>query len=288
MARVALALVGALSALLLQASAARCAEPMDVAHFRSAVVEALKKADPKIEVRVKSECELEYGKGGWIYLGNAYARYRNDPAELGAILDQYVQVFRISGSDVAVERDKLIVLVRPRTYVDETAQRYAAAGRKVGEMDLPMHRDMAGGLMALITLDEPQGYNFPPQEKVLKAFGGDREAAWKLAAANAHARLGKIATQTLEPGVTALAPQDAGVAAFLLFDPEFWSRPEVVALAAHPVVLVGKSVVIVVDGSDVAALNHLKAFASQHEADPDWVSPQLFVRDGAAWSVLSR
>jgi hypothetical protein len=283
-----LAAVAALSVLALQASVAHCEAPMDAKHFCSAFIAALKKADPKAEIRIKSDLELEVGKSGWIYLGNAYARYREDPASLQAIVDQFVQVLQVSHSELAVERDKVIVLVRARTYVDEAAQRRAAAGRSVDEMNLPMHREMAGDLMALIALDEPKGYAFPPQEQVLKAFGGDREAVWKLAAANTRAHLGKITVEPLAPGVSALTAQDAGATSAMLWDAEVWSRPEIEALGAHPVILVGKSVILVVDGADVQVLEKLKAFAALHEADPDWVSPQLFVRNGGTWSVLPR
>jgi hypothetical protein len=280
------AIGAAVSAFLLPAAAAQAQPPMDAVHFRDAVAARINKTDPNLKATARSELELRYEGGGWIDLTNGYARYRSDPSSFDAIVGQYLRVVAASGHEVEIDKQKLLLMVRPVSFIDASRRHYAEAGRKYDDKDLPLHRPLAGELVAIIAQDEPQGYAYPPLGDLQKAFGGDQEAAWSAAAANSRARVGEVTVQNLDMKAIAIVPSDPAVGASLLLDDEVWTRPEVTRIGPRPVAFVGKTFLIVADGTDAEAIAHLRDFVVRQVGNPEWVSAELYVRNGGGWSVL--
>jgi hypothetical protein len=278
------------AAILVFSPLAVCAQGLlDMAHFRARMIEALKASEPGVRIKVVSEDELEIGSGPGsaddrlAYLGNAYENYRADPAQLDQVLQRYVRVFLQAAHENPIKPTKLVVLVRPRSFITYAAERFAKAGNS-GADNVPLNRPFAGDLVAVVASDEGEAFSYPPLDSVRKAFKDDR-AAWSAATQNTRARMGEVVVEPLRQGAF-IVHANPDVTASLLVDETVWTRPTIKFAVKTPVVLVTKTALLMVDADDAQAVAGLRKLVGEMAKDPDLVTDELLVRRNNVWTVL--
>jgi hypothetical protein len=275
---------------LLATTPARADEPMSLDQFRGRFIAAVEKVDPrvKIEVIAPDELRLTWSKDGQrtVYLANTYYYYRQNPAEADTLINRLVRLMAQSTHEVDESADRLVLLVRQDSFGDSYEAAAAQSGKPKNHL---FSEPVADGLALFVAYDEPEAYQYPALDKLQAKFGPDKAWIWSRARQNTLRAIGKVSVESVQPGVFTVKAADSNISASLLVDDDFWASDEIKAAGAHPVVLVGKELLVVVDGADVKALAWLQGFAdSRDPEDRDWLSTQLYVRQGGRWAVLPR
>ncbi len=263
------------------------------AEFRARMVEALEAMTPPLKVRIVSEEELVVtgpdGADFRLFLTNAYQQYLNDPPALDAVLGKFARLVTGEGRKAELKVGDLRVLVRPQGYLDFLRDAARGEGKPSTADDLPLHRALPGGLVALVAQDHPEAYSYPFRAD-LRAVAPDDAASWDAALANTRANLGEILTEEAAGGVLIVSTSNGFGVSLLLLD-EVWNAKALKGKGAPVVAVVDRDTLLLAhegDPRNVAALGQLiDALA----ADPDSqvLTTALLVRraDGR-WAVLER
>ncbi len=267
--------------------ASRADDLLTLPQFRERYVAALHKQDPDARVEVVAENELKItGKDGdsfTAFLDNAYGYYRMDPARLDAVLERYADMATNTAKVGDVVPGDLVVMVRPRSFLSVAEATPGKHGPKTAD-DLPVTHPFAGDLVVIVASDNPKSFSYPLLKDIRKA-AGEPKAAWDLASAQTLKKVGSPTIDRVNDQIFTLTA-NPDFAADLLLDDRVWARPDIARLAPHPVVLVGRNGLVVVDADQAQAVATLRHFASTVETDPEFLSTQLFIRRNGGWSVL--
>src|ERR1700741_1148782 len=152
-------------------------ERLTLAQFQDRVVAEIERRHPSAVVKRVGETELRVQPPGQeetvLYLERAYAIYHAAPGELATIIPQMIS--KLQPVEITAD-DQLVVLVRPATFSGDGSR--AASG------DTPFARPLAGGLVALVAIDRPDNYVFPPSSELRDGFKLDDKAIWHRALQN--------------------------------------------------------------------------------------------------------
>lgn len=261
--------------------------------FRDLVVARLEAANPDFKVKVLSIDELEVtgvGEGEiQMYLGNAYRQYLSDPSALDEVIARFVGVAvsatAAQAEDAPLALADLRLLIRPAGFLDEVRKMRARSGKPVLDTDLPVSRPLAGDLVALLGLDHPQSYSYPPRATVEEALPS--ADAWTRALANTDAAVGEIRTEALRDGV-AMVTTDSGLAPSLLLLDEIWARAPLKGQGDPIVVVFSRTALLLGHEGDPASIEALVVILKTELAfaGNDLVSDQLFIRRHGRWEVF--
>lgn len=257
---------------------AQAATPMSMRAFRDAYVAEVRNDIPGATVKVTADDVIEVtdrrGKVSTAFLDNAYAHYREDPGSLGAILKRYVGEVLAAGDGPPFTADELRVMVRPASYLSLTAPDKA-----------PLHRPLAGDLVAIVAIDQPTRYLYPPEYELRAKLQLSNEALWARALKNTARKLPGVPPDGGKKAIDALTTGE-GLAASLLAEPGYWDTPALQVGGPPVVAPVGKDMVLLVHLGDPGGVAALRKIAAKSADDPDGLSTQLFVRRSGVWEVL--
>jgi hypothetical protein len=266
----------------LWAGAACAQRVLSMEEFRDAYRTALLKERPGAKVVAAAPDVLNVtmpdGEGVTAYLENAYVRYKADPTQLRSVLAAYVASTIASGAKSQISADRLIILVRPASYLSlqATESRFGAA----------LNRPLAGDLIALVAVDEPTTYSFPPASKLRAALHMDDAAIWALALENTRHALPAASFKPPRRAIFAFTT-GRGVASSVLADDAFWDGKAMQALGPLVVAPLLRDMVLVAQADDELAITAIRGIARQSAGDPNNLSAKLFIRQNGAWVELS-
>jgi len=266
---------------------------LDKAGFRARMVAVLQGMTPPLKVRVVSDEELVItgadGTDSRLFLTNAYQQYLNDPADLDAVLGKFSRLATGEGRKTEIQAGDLRVLVRSRGYLDFLVDAARREGKPSTPDDLPLHRILPGGLVALVAQDHPEVYSFPFRAD-LRAVVPDDTVSWDAATANTRANLGEILTEEAAGGVLIVSTSNGFGVSLLMLD-EVWEGKALKGKGAPVVAIVDRDTLLLAhegDPGSVAALGRFVDVLSA-QADSQVLSTALLVRRaGGRWELLER
>ncbi|HTX48847.1 MAG TPA: hypothetical protein VME40_05585 [Caulobacteraceae bacterium] len=271
--------LGVVSAMFVALGCAAAATPMSMASFRDAYIAELRREAPSVSVKIVADDAVEVTDGKRLadtaYLDNAYAFYRQDPSQLRAILKRYVGQILATGDLSQYTAAQLRVLVRPVSYLPSDIP----PGKR------PLYRPLAGNLVALVAVDQPTAFAFPPADLLRTTLKLDDESLWARALQNTGRKLPRVPPDAGKSAVAAFTTGD-GLASSMLAEPDLWDAPEVEAGGPPVVAPVEKDLVFMTRLGDPAGVAALRGAAAKVAGDPDGLTNQLFVRRNGAWEVL--
>lgn len=265
-------------ALIAASGCARAAEPMSMAAFRDAYVAEIRKEFPSVTVKVVSDDVVEVTaapqRTATAYLDRAYALYRQHPSQLSAILKLFVgNVVAINGNP-SFTAGQLRVLVRPASYLTPSG-----LGKQL------LYRPLAGDLIALVAVDEPTKYIYPPADELRATLKMGDDALWARALENTDHKLPGVPSDAGEKAVAAFTTGE-GLASSMLAEPRLWDTPALQSGGPIVVAPVNKDLVFLVRLGDAGRVAALRKAAAESAKDPDGLTTQVFVRRNGAWEVL--
>jgi hypothetical protein len=216
------------------------------------------------------------------FVDNAYARYRQDAAQLKAVLREYASTVSPSAVADPVTVDQLRVVVRPTSYL--AYQRATQAKTPTTDPGPPLTRSLAGDLLAYVAVDRPTSYVYLPGSTLRKQLKMDDDAIWARALENTARHVPVVKPQGKKKSLVGLVSGE-GLSSSLLAEP-VWDTPEM-QIGGPPVVApLEKDMVLLTHLSDARGIAALRKVAAQSRDDPDGLTDQLFVRRNGAWEVL--
>lgn len=259
---------------------AQAAPLLPMPAFRDAYVAAVKQAHPAATVTVLADDAVEIGNGHGdsvtTNLEHAYAYYRQDPAQLDVIIAGEVATLDAAADQPSLTADKLVVLVRPASFLP--------AGMSAAKA--PLHRALAGDLIALVGADGGASWIYPPAATVRRQLKMTNDTIWARALANTAAQI---------PGVPAIGKKRSvatltgghGLTSSVLVEPDVWDTPAMQVGGAPVVAPIEKDMVMLIHLDDAKAVSMLRQLAAKSQSDPDALTQQLLVRRNGAWEVLA-
>ncbi len=275
-------------AALVTAGCARSATPMSLARFRDAYIAEIHRQEPAATVKVVAENELEVtlpgGGDNDALLDNAYAFYRQDPAQLKAVLGHFVGALFSGEAEAVYTARQLLLLVRPASYLQAEARLLGDDPKHLGP---PLSRPIAGDLIAIVAVDQPTTYIYPPASSLRAALKLDDAAIWKRAMANTRRKLPGLPPDKGDKAIASMVSGEGVSSSMLVVDPEQWDAPAEQVGGPPVVAPVAKDMLIVTHLGDLGGVRALRKMAAQEADDPDGLTQQLFVRRNGGWEVLA-
>jgi hypothetical protein len=261
---------------------------MTMPQFRDAFVAEVHRRLPEAKIEVVAEDEISItrpdGTSIASYLDNAYAYYRQEPGTLSEVLARYVSTAIETLAQPPVTAAKLVVLVRPRSYLDaqEAAERSAANPQAKGP---PLTKPFVGDLLLFVAVDQPTTFSFDPGAGLEAKLKMDQPAIWAAALANTKTRLESAQLDTSQPSVMLVTTGD-GLAPSMMADDDHWDAPSKAGEGAWVVAPVAKDVLLVTHENDAKGVAALRIMASRSDAAPDGLDAGVYVRRAGAWVTL--
>lgn len=163
--------------------------------FRDQVVAAIHHENPAFTVTATGPLILAVdqpdGTDQSISLDNLYHSYEAAPDDLATLVDRMARVV-VGRVEVPHDADALVIILRPREYLDHLA---SLGGR-------PISRPLAGDLFELLAFDSPEALHVVMSE-TLRETQMNADEAWIRAAQNLPHHMGAFQSSTAEgcPGV---------------------------------------------------------------------------------------
>lgn len=276
------AIAAGLAAMILATSACAQDAPMimPMSEFQLEVRAALLKVDPTLRIELVGEDSLKIRQakvikdddGMSLFLDNAYDRYRNAPGDVDKIIGQLARVMASSGEKAALERDKLVVLIRPVEYLQ------AMPGLEL------VYRPLVGDFIEVVAIDESESFRLATKDDLTKA-GIEAADAWTAARKNTGDKIGPFEVQSMEPGVW-FVTDGASLALNLVSMPERWAAQGIQIKDEAAVVFLQRNVLLIADTADPARLSRFVKFVKANEGEPEVFSTKIFLYRHGNWSVL--
>lgn len=282
--------IAAALAVLTAAASASADELLTKEQFEARYVEAIRKEDPKAQVRVLSpdEVEVKWSNGGEnrAFMGNNYARYVQQPEGLDHFLAQMVRLSH-SPPDSAQTADQLVILVKPIQFIESAnALRSGGTGKDKGPS---LTRPLTDDLIEVVAFDMPEAYMYPPKSSLTEKFGSEEQGIWRKAEENTRRVIGSVSAQSIRPGIMLVVATDPNISPSLLLYVPLWRDPQLAGLGPHPAVMVTKKGLVAVDGDDIANLAWLQDFARNMNAkDPDVMTSAVYILRDGVWTHAAR
>jgi len=240
------------------------------AEFRDCVAEAFRRRHPAASVaRVGGDeirVELPCGEESVLHLSRAYEIHRAAPRDLSVLIDDLLSM--LSPIEIA-SADELVVLAGSFSFGAD-------------EPDLgPLRRPLVGGLAAVVALDKPESYVYPPADELRAGLSLDDGELWERALRNTRERLG-VEPVPLIPEQILLIQTDDGLASGLLALDDFWDSPELTASGPLAVAAPYQTEVHIAPQGDGQSVERLRK-ALTEAGGPFFLTDVLLVRDDGRW-----
>lgn len=278
------ALAGLLMALVLAAPARAGDGVMSLRDFRAAIEAQLHKRLPKARIVEKGDDTLlVFAKPGDkdpedLFLGNVYARYRNNPDAADLIIGNFVDSMAMNAGGKApkVSADQFVILVRPDGYLNDP---------RLKDTRFLVWRPLAGHLIQVMAIDQGPSFRMATIDDVKSTFGS-ADKAWAPALANSDTRKGDIRADPAIDGLWSVTSSN-DLADTLMLVPDPWAGIGIVLKGRAVVVAYQRNALLVADSANPTAVATLRAFLKDTSDDGETLSTEMFIRRGGAWVVYA-
>lgn len=272
-----------------QEPAAPAAHPLARDEFARRFVAELQRAAPGLGVRITGELELRVaageGDGSQVFLANAYDAYLRQPAQLGAIFDNYAralaQLDAVCGEPVDPER--IVPVIKDRAWRRETLARLGAhPAYRAGQEQV--FEDYNDELVIFYAEDLPHGIRYLTAEGIQRWRLG-RESLRPLAVRNLRALLPTVQVLGAD-GLFLVAAGGNYEASLLLFEP-LWRERKMEVRGDYVVAVPARDTLLVTGDDDGEGLRRVRdAVARVYPQAPYRLSNRLFVRRAGKFELL--
>lgn len=204
-----------------------------------------------------------------VYTESAYVRYLSSPKDLQSILE--TEISRLisimeSGQDDAGMRDRLVVQLRPKSFVSDSKKPLVA------------HR-FAGDMYAVLMLDSPQTLSAVSQAD-LKDLSLSADDAFQIATKNTRQRMGKVLSDDYGP-ITRSYSENG------LISGQVW-LPETCGASASPTAyfVYDYNGVLKTDGENMIGLSKLISYARNMVGNGTSLSGTVVRCSAGQWTQL--
>lgn len=198
--------------------------PLSADQFTQAFAKRLKKAQPAINLIVRSDLLLMIkdlgGNETTMYLDNAYSQYLLDPTAVDEILKNYIASFgETTEKSASLERTRIVPIIKDRNWIAEINESVKERGIK--QVPENVYEDFNEELVILYAEDTPTNISyFAP--KSLEEIGLSRKQLRTLSVANLTRLIPKPQVDT-GPLVSMITVGGNYEASLLLFD-DLWAN----------------------------------------------------------------
>lgn len=261
--------------------------PLTPDEFCQVFADRILAKDPRLQMEMRGELELgifppqEPGQSFTLELENAYHDYLDEPANLRAVMDRFIQLTLAAFAQG--ELDKLMPVVQHVSYLDLLTAEYLDAGYEPHEVDV-YHEMLNDELIVLLEVQRVPGTVTYLTHTDLANFGMEVAAVRAHAVGNLLDRLPYINAHGNDD-LYVVTAADFPVASLLMAAP-IWSTATF-PVRGDFVAAVPASEVLLVTGS-----GHPYAIAGMHDfiantfaGSPHAISPALFVMHGLHWDI---
>jgi hypothetical protein len=263
---------GAIALCFVLAGTAQAADILTKAQFRQQVAARIVADHPTAKITMVGadsiRVELPGVEAMTTTLERAYGIYKGQPEVLPDILKGLSGSVRAHRPKATL--DTLIVLVRPDTFV---------TGRGV------LARPLAGGMSAIVALDEPDNFEFPTRGGLRAELALEDKAIWRRALENTRAKT-RITPRPIDPQRMVHIGTGGYFASSLLADDEFWDSKEMRSAGPLAVFAFARDDIYFAPLSNTPAVEELRKMATQLRNDPNGLTNDVIVRREGHWETL--
>ena len=250
------------------------ADVLDQHAFARAALERLQRAAPDstFALRERDGAGLAIqrafpdGSSGTWFLGNAYQQYREDPAQLDAIVAHQLKTWsetRAAVSAAAPARSDaaahVLPVIKTRDWLTTTSAQLRSMAKpdKIADSE-PLHRDLAGDLLLVFAEDDVNGMRFVSRGELERLQLRDDASLDQRALDNLAARLGELKI-TGKGGRYRLEFDNFYEASLVLLAARWRDR---LTLDGDPVIAIAaRNTVLVCGSGDRESIDSLRRFA---------------------------
>jgi len=256
--------------------------------FAERYIQAARNKYPDIKVTKKSNSEIAFklkDSEQIAYLDNAYLSYKNNPAELDAIINNHVGLLGqlLNKQETTLSKSKILPVIKDVNYINQVNE----VMKKKGNEDAPqlVMEQLNSYLYVLYVFDTETSMRFMTTKDLaeleLKESGLRALAKGNLKAAIPNLRLEG------DPAFLSMIIAD-GVyeASFLLFD-DLWTKEKFPVNGDIVVYVPSRDAVLITGSKDNEGLERIKNIINAPDAQwPYMISEQGFIRKGGQWEVF--
>lgn len=251
--------------------------------FTALYIEAMRTHAPELEAEQAGPMELSITTENGpftAYLDNAYARYRGDPGQLFAIIDEYVAatVETALREDQPVDVTRIVPVVKGVDYLEALRQGVGGDANETEALDLASD-PYNDHLVVLYAEDTPRNIRYL-SETDLEVLGVDRAGLREMAVENLRGLLPPMEARGSD-GTYMLIADGNYEASLLLFD-DIWTGGSLPVAGELVVAVPSRDILLVTGSQDAEGLGTVREIAGEVVvSDPYFLTNQLFVyRDG--------
>lgn len=246
--------------------------------FRQAFIDRLTEKAPDVEAEITAEGVTVHGPAGTvrISLENSWRRVvAGEDAD--TVLAQLVDVALPSGK-AKFDPERAFLIVRPRTFMHdfETAPDVA---------DVPLFEPLAGDLVVILGQDLGDRFLYLPRSTI----GPEAvmwSGAWDAAEKRTKDAFGDVEFIYAGHGLGFLSAREDITASLLAID-AVWDEDLTKLVGPAIAVIPLKTLLIVANADDPAAMQDLTALMPEVAQDPDGLTGFILIRRDGAWSAIS-
>lgn len=254
---------------------------LDAGQFTSRCAKALRKALPRVEVRVVRDLELRVvgGKGEThtVFLYNAFANYRSAPDDVDGVIARYVAAAVDAQQDTASDfsRERIVPVVKVHSWIEEARRATVGAGKPARELPL-VWEELSGDLVVVYAVDREKNMAFLPPKRFAE-LGLSKGDLRRLAVKNVMALLPRIETRGGD-GLFMITAGGDYEASLLLAD-AFWEKRPVKVKGDYVVAVPTRDLLLVSGSDDTAGIAKLREIARKAVGEASYaLTDALFVR----------
>jgi len=268
----------------LQPAPPASAQATSEAAFTREVADVLRAQASGSEVTVTRNLELRVknaqGKEATVFLDNAYTAYRANPKARSEIIRTYVQSFleTMSSMDAAVDRSRIVPVVKDRAWLAETQKSLKTRGAK--EFQERVYEALNRELVIVYAEDSPRNIRYLSPKDVAD-LGLKTGELRGLAVANLKKLLPKV--EVRQGALVSIITAGGDYEASLLLLDHIWSSRQLVVDGDIVVAIPARDLLLFTGSRNRAGIAKLREVASEAARDASYrITDRLFVyRDGS-------
>jgi uncharacterized protein YtpQ (UPF0354 family) len=263
-------------------SRAVASEPLTPADFTEDFASKLRAASTNAQVKITQDLQLSFkdnnGKENTVFLDNAYAEYKLNPANKSEVIEKYVRAFLESNIEEGkIDKSRIVPIIKDRAWINEVREALKSRGAK--EVKENVFDDYNEDLVIMYAEDSPKNIRYLTPDD-LKTLGIKKEELRGLAVTNLKALLPKIEIHS-GPFVSMVVADGNYEASLLLFD-KMWTSGQIKVDGDFVVAIPSRDLLLVTGSNNPQGIAQLREMVAKNFKDsPYRLTDALFVfRDG--------
>ncbi len=259
--------------------------------FTQLVVEAVKQADPALNVERVQTLEIDFSRAGDVkdvcmLLQNAYDSYLQDPVDISNIVAHYVFV-TLDFAPAPVETSAIVAVVKDYDWLAVVSKQADLFTKQAG-ISKPFeyfHEPINAELLVTYAADTPSNLLYLSREQ-LESLGMDPVRLRQIAVKNVEVLLRNVQRQELN-GVYRFVGGGTFEASLILID-GFWNSTNVPVTGGLVIGVPSRDQVFATGSSDARAVGRMREFVRRaYEQSPYRLTSTLFSYDQGQLKPLS-